>query len=102
MTIRLIRNFSVLLAAAAFTAGAHAEYRCDPAPTWVDRAACKAAEEGPDALRRFVQGMGWIRINIEFADYVDQRTAQNWETKRQMAERNEPVDAQKVASSEKR
>jgi hypothetical protein len=69
----------------------------------MDRAACKAAEEGPTALRRFVERMNSIRINLQFSDYVDARTAEAWEAKRrQMAEQKAVEDAQKVASSERR
>ncbi len=103
MTASLTRISSALVVAAAFTANAHAEYRCDPAPTWVDRYACKAAEQGPTELRRFVQNMSSLRINLQFADYVDMKTAQNWEEKRrQTAEQNKAAEDAKLASSERR
>ncbi len=61
MTARIARLSSALFVAAAFTASAHAEYRCDSPQTWVDRDACKAAEQSPTALRRFVENMNTIR-----------------------------------------
>ena len=50
-----IRFTFALLFAGAFAAGAHAEYRCDPAPSSIDQRACNAAQQGPDSLRRFVE-----------------------------------------------
>ena len=64
-----------LAIAAAFTAAAHAEYRCNPPQSWVDREACKAAAKSSDELRRFVQLMNSMRINIRFLDYVEDDTA---------------------------
>ena len=74
-----IRLTSALLFAGAFAAGAHAEYRCDPAPTSIDRGACEAAAQGPDALRRFVERSKMS--NLYFWDYVDAKTAQTWDAK---------------------
>ncbi len=98
------RIASALVLAAAFTASAQAEYRCDTAPSWVDRSACQAADQGPDALRRFVQNMNSIRINIQFSDYVNEQRANSWEAQsRKTAAQKDPVaDTQKVASNEKR
>jgi hypothetical protein len=97
-----ISRLSTALLFTAVCAGANAEYRCAPAPNWMDRDACKAAEQGPDALRRFVQRMSSIRINLQFSDYVDARTAQGWGAKpRQTAERKDTIeDTRKVASSD--
>ena len=75
MTAKTTRLTTALFVAAAFTASANAEYRCDPAPSWMDRAACEAADKSPDALRQFVQRMDRNRINLEFADYVDLKTS---------------------------
>jgi len=104
MTATTTRIASALVLAAAFTASAHAEYRCVSAPSWVDRSACQAADQGPDALRRFVQNMNSIRINIQFADYVNEQRADSWDAqRRKVAAQSETVDeAQKVASNEKR
>jgi hypothetical protein len=78
MTTTITRMTAVALVAAAFSAAAHAEYRCSPAKTWMDREACEAARQGPDELRRFVQRMESIRVNLNFYDYVDLKTAQAW------------------------
>ena len=63
MNATITRFTFVLLSAGAFAAGAHAEYRCDPAPTPVDQRACDAAKQGPDALRRFVER--WDQQDVE-------------------------------------
>ena len=84
---------SALILSLAFTASAHAEYRCDPPPTWIDQRACKAAEESPQALRQFVQRMRWI-TNLRFEDYVDQNTVLAWESKqRELAAQQEAEDS---------
>ena len=104
MTATPTRIASALVLAAAFTASAQAEYRCDNAPSWIDRSACQAADQGPDALRRFVQNMNSIRINIQFADYVNEQRADAWDAqRRKMAAQEQNVEnAQKVASNERR
>jgi hypothetical protein len=82
-----------LILSLAFTASAHAEYRCDPAPTWIDQRACKAAEESPQALRRFVQRMRWF-TNLQFEDYVNHNTVLAWESKkRELAAQQEAEDS---------
>lgn len=101
MKALLPRSSVIFVLVAAFASSAQAEYRCDPAPSWVDRAACKAASEGARELRRFVEAMNTIRINIRFDDYVNLATAQSWEQRR-MAARTEQEEATKLASAEKR
>jgi hypothetical protein len=92
-----------LVLAAACAASAQAEYRCDPAPSWVDRAACKAADQGPNELRRFVEAMDSIRINIRFEDYVSPQLASRWDSQRaQLAQPKTTDEPQKVASTERR
>ena len=104
MTAKTPRITTALLLVAAFSASASAEYRCEPAQKWTDRAACEAADQGPEALRRFVENMNTLRINLRFSDYVDRKTAQRWEAmSRQVAEQKETAeDKQKVASSAQR
>ena len=104
MTATTSRLASVFVLAAAFTASAQAEYRCDSAPSWIDRSACKAADQGPDELRRFVQNMNSIRINIQFSDYVNDQRANSWDAqRRKMAAQKDAVeDTQKVASNVQR
>ncbi len=104
MTATTTRIASALVLAAAFTASAQAEYRCATAPSWIDRSACQAADQGPDELRRFVQNMNSIRINIQFADYVDEQRANSWDAqRRKMASQKDAVeDTQKVASNAQR
>jgi hypothetical protein len=104
MTATIIRNSAVLVVAAAFTAGAQAEYRCDPAPTWMDRSACEAADKSAADLRRFIQRMDWNRVNLKFSHYVDPRTEQKWDAQRpQRSAQNDSLDqAQKLASNERR
>jgi hypothetical protein len=62
-------------------ATAHAEYKCDLPPTAIDRRACEAAKEGPDSLRRFIQGVQPI-ANLQFSDYVSDATILAWEMNR--------------------
>ncbi len=97
------RISAALLVTAAFTASANAEYRCDPAPNWTDRAACEAANQGPDALRRFVQTMNTLRINLQFTDYVDFKTAERWDAQRRQTaeEKSSDDNAVKLALSER-
>jgi hypothetical protein len=101
MTARLIRYSSALAVAAAFSASAYAEYRCDAPPSWVDRSACSAADQGPDALRRFVQNMNTIRINIQFVDYVNEQKADAWDVQRRQRSVQAPATegSQKVAAN---
>jgi hypothetical protein len=82
--------------AAGLAAAAHAEYRCTPAPTSIDRRACEAADQSPEALRRFVYRMRMS--NLQFSDYVDAKTERAWDVK-QAQERSTEV---KVATNEKR
>lgn len=98
MFATFLRTTTAAFAVAAFSTGAHGEYRCNPPPSWVDREACKAATQGPDELRRFIQRMGWMRINLGFADYSDAKTAQDWNARpRQQALRRETA-AEAVAA----
>ncbi|HQR78054.1 MAG TPA: hypothetical protein PLR35_16650 [Burkholderiaceae bacterium] len=100
MTAKTVRITTALAVAAAFTAGANAEYRCDPAPSPADRAACEAAAQGPDALRRYVESMNAIRVNLQFADYVDLKTAQRWQAEeRQLTAQKEANDAAQTVAS---
>jgi hypothetical protein len=63
-----------LVLATGIATAAHAEYRCAPAPTSIDRAACEAADQSPEALRRQVHRMDHKMSNLRFSDYVDAKT----------------------------
>ena len=104
MTTKTTCLTTAAFVAAALAASANAEYRCDPAPSWMDRAACEAADKSPDALRQFVQRMDRNRVNLEFADYVDLKTVQRWqaEERRLAAARDAHDSAPKVARNEVR
>src|SRR5262245_35467698 len=83
-----IRQNIAAFAAAAFVAtGANAEYRCAPPPTRIDRLACEAAQQGPEALSRLIHRMRGVE-NLYFPDYVDKATLIAWEQKEQ-AEREQ-------------
>lgn len=84
MNVPMIRLSAVVLAT-AFAATAHAEYRCDPAPSPMDRRACEAAAQGPDALRRFVNQWTSQMSNLQFSDYVDSNTERMWDSKSKAA-----------------
>jgi hypothetical protein len=99
MNAKLPRVSVALLFATAFSAAAHAEYRCDPAPSWMDQRACEAADKSPETLRRFVQRMDYNRVNLKFSDYVSAATVRAWEEQnRQIAALSDP-EALKVARS---
>lgn len=84
MNVPMLRLSAIVLTA-AFAASAHAEYRCGSAPSSIDARACAAAEQGPDALRRFVQQWTSQMSNLSFYDYVDSNTERAWETMRKAA-----------------
>jgi hypothetical protein len=72
---------SIALLAGATTAdAAQSRYLCDEPPTSRDARACEAAQEGPAALRRFIERMRGIE-HLQFEDYVDKRTLFAWEAK---------------------
>ena len=101
MTLNTVRIASIALLATGVSAAAHAEYRCNPAPTWADRASCEAAAQGPTELRRQVQAMNTLRINQRFEHYVNDATLARWaqadtDTKFAARKQEEPV---KVAST---
>ena len=96
MTAAIKRIAAALLA--ALGTNASAEYRCDPAPTRMDRNACEAARQGPEELRRFVQRMNWMKANLYFYDYVDPATVRSGDAR---AERHAAqVDLNKSAANE--
>jgi hypothetical protein len=102
MKSNLTRICSAVVMGIAFAATAHAEYRCDPAPTWIDQRACEAAEDSPQALRQYVQRMRWF-TNLQFSDYVNENTAQGWEAKKRemAAQKSSDDDVISVAFSER-
>lgn len=67
-----------LLVALTLSPSAQAEYRCDPPPSRIDRNACAAAQQGPSALRQYVQRMRPFG-SLRAADYVDRATVLAWE-----------------------
>jgi hypothetical protein len=85
----------IRLAAAAlfvFTqaSSALAEYRCDPPRSQLDRRACEAARQGPDALRHFIGKIRPIE-SLHFDDYVSAADVARWdaayEARRKLAAR---------------
>jgi len=94
----VITRISACIAAAAFAAAANAEYRCNPPMTVNDRMACEAAQQGPEALRRFVSRWDQQMANLYFADYVDDQTLRNWEAKRMAAQKPAKEAEQQLAS----
>lgn len=86
MNAHILRLSTILIALLA-TTGAHAGYRCDPAPTApnaIDRRACEAAKQGPDALRQLVQRLRPIQL-LDMNDYVNEATLLAWEQREQAA-----------------
>ena len=74
-TFRLAALGTLLLAAGAAQAGT----LCKKPPTRVDRQACEAAQQGPQALRQYVQRMNWMKHNLNHEDYVDEQTQARWD-----------------------
>lgn len=101
MNVTITRLSAVLLCAGAFSAGANAEYRCDSTPVGIDQRACAAAAQGPDALRRFVHRWDSQMSNLYFADYVDPKTQQAWDSKSRNLARQPTDDRVQVASAKR-
>jgi len=99
MTATTARISAALAFAVACTA-ANAEYVCASAPTGLDKRACAAAEQGPAALRRFVQSWVGQMSNLYFPDYVDANTERKWETMSQLAKQPDTEASVEVATSE--
>lgn len=102
MKTAITRISAFVFFSAAF-AVANAEYRCNPPQTVNDRLACEAAQQGPEALRRFVTRWDQQMANLYFADYVDDQTMKNWEAKRMAAaQKSKDETAPQVASNVRR
>jgi hypothetical protein len=98
MNVTVTRITSAVILSLGCAASAHAEYRCEPPPTWIDQRACQAAAESPQALRQFVQRMRWI-TNLQFSDYVNEDTALAWESQeRDQAARRTAEDSAEIAA----
>lgn len=67
-----------LIASVAFVGTSHAAYLCDEPPSAVDARACEAAEQGPDALRRFIERIRPVH-NLYFYDYVNEARLVAWQ-----------------------
>lgn len=74
-TFHLAALCTLLLAAGA----AQADTLCKKPPTRIDRRACEAAKQSPQALRLYIQRMSWLHHNLSYYDYVDEQTQANWD-----------------------
>ena len=94
-----------LLATASVVAGsADVEYRCNSQAMPADRGACAAAQQGPDALRQYVQRMRAVQ-QLDFFEYVNKETLIAWEEKERrdrVAEKAEQVPRPGLASTSTR
>ena len=92
----------VLLATASVVAGsANAEYRCNSQAMPADKGACAAAQQGPAALRQYVERMRAVQP-LYFFDYVNRETLAAWEEKERrdrMAEKAEQAPRPGLAST---
>jgi len=102
MNVTISRICIAAFFAMSFGISANAEYRCTPAQSPLDQRACAAAEQGPDALRRFVERWDSKMSNLYFSDYVDAKTAQSWDAKGRDLTSRTPRYHEQVASSERR
>ena len=66
--------FGAVLSSAAI---ASSNYKCDEPRTPIDRRACDAAAQGPEALRRFIERMRVIE-SLEFSDYMTDAQLLAW------------------------
>lgn len=74
-SIRHAIALSTLLVTAA---AAPAAYVCDAPPSRIDRRACDAAKESPEALRSFIFRMKFQHA-LNFYDYVDEARQLAWD-----------------------
>ena len=74
MNAKITRLSIGLVLATGVATAVHAEYRCAPAPTSIDRGVCEAADQSPEALRRQVHRMDHKMSNLQVSDYVDAKT----------------------------
>jgi len=98
MNAKITRLSLGFILATGVATAVQAEYRCAPAPTSIDRGACEAADQSPEALRRYVHRMDRKMSNLQFSDYVDTKTERAWDAKQAQARSTEV----KVATNEKR
>jgi hypothetical protein len=68
-THRLFIASSSIAAAAFVAAPSFAAYKCDAPTGLIDSKGCAAAQQGPEALRRFIQRTQWM-WGTTFYDYV--------------------------------
>jgi hypothetical protein len=73
-------TFAALIAMFAVAGSAHAAFVCDDPPSAVDKRACDAAEQGPEALRHFIQRMRPVH-NLYFYDYVNEARLVAWDAR---------------------
>lgn len=67
----------LLVAATAHAAPVRAEYKCGAPPGPLDRRACSAAQQGPEALRRFIQRVRPLEA-LYFFDYMSEPELLAW------------------------
>jgi hypothetical protein len=69
---------AALLGATLTTATvARADYKCDEPRTLIDRRACEAAKQGPEALRHFIERIRVIE-SLDFYDYMTEAQLLAW------------------------
>jgi hypothetical protein len=102
MNATISRSCVAAFFATAFCVTANAEYRCAPAQSPLDQRACAAAEQGPDALRRFVERWDNKMSSLYFSDYVDVKTAKSWDARGRDLASKASNEREQVASSERR
>jgi hypothetical protein len=80
MKVSLRSSFAVAIASLALLSSANARDLCSDPPHPIDQRACDAAEQGPEALRRFIDRMRPIR-ELHFYDYVNQARLVAWDAR---------------------
>lgn len=69
--------FLMVPALALLSTQARAEFKCNSQAVTFDRVACEKAQEGPDALRQYIQRIQGI-TSLQFSDYVSEAQAAAW------------------------
>lgn len=78
MNATAIRVTSAAAFALLFASGAQAEYRCSAQNDVFEAKACQAAQQGPGALRHYIDRMRSIGESLYFPDYVNEATLNSW------------------------
>lgn len=92
---------AALTAATLLLGNAWAGNRCETPRSPLDRRACAAAQQGPQALRHFIWRMRVVE-SLDFDDYVDDTTRRAWATRALEDERRQAPASAPTAVADRR